>query len=204
MEISPSSRTIVLGVDEELVSLNCSVRAHPLPLLQWSRNGIQVDGVQAATGLRETAMSILTVNVTGLGLGTYNFQCSATVTTPVTQSESAIVDTNLTVQGLLNINVVPNLQTIILGGNSNESDTVEFNCTVEASPSPSVVWLRNGLTVQEGLVNYIGGNTFFSSLVLTTGELEIGENSISCLAFLNNTTPPVDMVDMATVTISCM
>lgn len=205
LEILPSLRTVTLGVDEELVSLNCSVRAHPLPLLQWSRDGVTVDdGDQAPTGFMETAFSTLTVNVTELGVGTHNFQCTAIVDTPATQPESSVIDTNITVQALLNINIFPEMQTFLLDGSSNEPNTTELTCSVDASPPPSIVWLRNGTVVQEGPVDSANGIVFFSSLVLTLRELEVGENNITCSAFLNNSTPSVNTVDIATVIINGM
>ena len=210
LKVLPPSQTFTMGLnDDELVTLNCSVRANPLPLLQWRRysasyNGT-LSGVQAATGFNETAFSTFTVNITELGVGTHNFQCTATVDTPATQSESSSANTTITVQALLqNIRVVPETQTFTLENNPN--DIIALNCLVEASPGPPrIEWLVNGEDVvsQRGQVTPARDSFFFSTLILTLGELEPGVNDITCSAFQDAETPPTNVVGTATVTIRC-
>ena len=196
--------------DNKLVTLNCSVRANPLPVLQWSRysasDGGTLSGVQNATGFMETAYSTLTVNITELGVGTHYFQCTATVDTPTTQSQSSLVNATITVQALLqNINVAPGMQTFTLDDNSN--DTVMLNCSVEASPGPPslrIEWLRNGkdVTPQGRPVTSAGDVMFISTLILSLGELEPGVNNITCSAFQDAETQPTSIVGTATVIIT--
>ena len=199
-------KAFTLGQDE-MATLNCSTTGNPLPLLQWSRynasdNGT-LSGVQAATGFMETAFSTLTVNITELGVGTHNFQCTATVDTPATQSESSSAMATITVQAVLqNINVVPEMQTFKLDNNPN--DTVMLNCSVEANPGPPrIEWLRNGenVTSQGEQVTSTEDIMFISSLILTLGELEPGMNNITCSAFQDAETPPTIIMDMAIVTV---
>ena len=189
----------ILGQDE-VVTLNCSATGNPLPLLGWSRDGVPVDGVQAATGFMETAFSTLTVNITELGVGTHNLQCTATVDTPTTQSESSSAMATITVEAVLrNINVVPESQTFVLENNPNVSTTL--NCFVEASPPPRNEWSRNGEAVQGEPVSQTGDLQFFSTLTLTFGELGAGVHTITCSAFQNAETPPTMITDTATVSI---
>ena len=211
LEVAPHSQTFIMGLDDiELVTLNCSVRANPLPVLQWSRysasNSGTLSGVQNATGFNETAFSTLTVNITELGVGTHTIQCTATVDTPATHSESSSANATITVQALLqNIRVVPEMQTFTLDDNPN--DAVMLNCSVEASPCPPrIKWLRNGedVTSQGEPLNFTsaGDIMFFSILILTLGELKLGVNNITCSAFQNAETPPTSIVDTATVTVN--
>ena len=85
MKISPSSSTVMLGQGSELVHLNCSVYANPLSRLKWTRIGANftepLEAYQPIVGFNETVFSILSVNVTKLGLGTHMFECRVDVTT---------------------------------------------------------------------------------------------------------------------------
>ena len=175
-------------------------------MLQWSRynasdNGT-LSGVQSATGFNETAFSTLTINITELGVGTHNFQCTATVDTPTTQSQSFYDMAIVTVQTLLrNITVVPEMLTF------NLNDTATLNCSVEASPGPPrIEWLRNGenVTSQGEPVTSAGDILFFSTLILSLGELKPGVINITCSAFQDAGTPPTSIVGTATVTITSM
>ena len=149
----------------------------------------------------ETAFSTLTVNITELGVGTHNLQCTATVDTPTTQSESSSAMATITVEAVLrNINVVPESQTFVLENNPNVSTTL--NCFVEASPPPRNEWSRNGEAVQGDPVSQTGDLQFFSTLTLTLGELGPGVHTIICSAsFKDAETPPTMITDVATVTI---
>ena len=210
LTISPSiDQTFTLGLDNDLVLLNCSVRANPLPLLQWSRYNSSNDSealnaVQAATGFKETAFSILSLNITELGVGMHSFQCIATVHTPMTQSETSFTVTTITVNPLLqNISIVPEMQTFVVDGNTN--DTIELNCSVLASPAPSSVqWFMNGVEIQGRPVLSAGSIVFFSILELNFGELEFGENNVTCSAFQNAVAPPINVMDTATITVNSM
>lgn len=205
----PSDQTFTLGLDSDLVSLNCSIRANPLPLLEWSRynssNNEALNAVQAATGFNETAFSILTLNIAELGVGTHSFQCSATVHTPMTRSETSSTVSTITVNPLLqNISIVPEMQIFVVDDNIN--DTTELNCSVLASPAPSnVQWFVNGVELQErSSVHSAGTMMFFSLLELSFGELEFGENNITCFAFQDAVTPPISIMDTTTVTVNSM
>ena len=70
---------------DELVSLNCSVLANPLPLITWVRlvdnEEEEVIGHQASTWFMEKAYSILTVNSVELGVGNHTFLCKVSVET---------------------------------------------------------------------------------------------------------------------------
>jgi succinate dehydrogenase hydrophobic anchor subunit len=188
------------------------VRANPLPLLQWSRyNNSSNDSeplinaaVQVATGFNEMAFSFLSLNITELGIGIHSFQCTATVHTPMTQSETSSTETTITINPLLNIiSIVPEMQTFIADGNSN--DTVELNCSVLASPAPSSVqWLVNGVEFQGRSVVSAGSIVFYSILELSYGELELGENNVTCSAFQDAVAPPINAVDTATITVNSM
>ena len=211
LAISPSiSQTFTLGLDSDLVSLNCSVRANPLPLLQWSRynssnNDSEVlDAVQAATGFNEVAFSILSLNISELGVGTHSFQCTATVNTPTTHSETSSIVTAVTINPLLqNISVVPEIQSFVVDGNTN--DMVELNCSFLASPVPSSVqWSVNGVEILGRSVVSAGSIVFYSILELSFGELELGENNITCYAFQDAVAPPIIVMDTATITITSM
>ena len=196
----------MLGLDNDLVLLNCSVRANPLPLLQWSRlnNSEALSAVQAATGFNETAFSILSLNITELGVGMHSFQCTATVHTPMTQSETSSAVTTITVNPLLqNISIVPEMQTIVIDGNTD--DTIELNCSVLASPAPSSVqWFVNGVEMQGGPALSAEAIVFLSILELSFGELEFGVNNVTCSALQNAVVPPINVMDTATITVNGM
>ena len=85
MKINPSSSTVMLGQGSELVHLNCSVHTNPLSRLKWTRIGANftepLEAYQPIVGFNETVFSILSVNVTKLGLGTHMFECRVDVTT---------------------------------------------------------------------------------------------------------------------------
>ena len=205
---SSSDQTFTLGLDNDLVPLNCSIRANPLPLLEWSRynslNDGALNGVQAATGFNETAFSILTLNITELGVGTHSFQCTATVHTPMTQSESSSVVSTITVNPLLqNVSIVPEMQIFVVDDNTN--DTIELNCSVFASPAPSSVqWFINGVELQERSADSAGAITFVSILELNFRELEFGENNITCTVFQDAVTPPISIMDTVIITVNSM
>ena len=79
---SPSSPNLILELDPEnsLVPLHCSVRGNPIPRLQWSRHDTQdINAVQLPTGFNQSALSVLMINTTKLGLGIHTFQCTATL-----------------------------------------------------------------------------------------------------------------------------
>ena len=190
--------TFVFGRDES-VNYSCSVSGNPLPLLQWSINGVPVNGTQAATGFREMATSTLNVDITEVGVGTHSVQCSASVADSLEESTTV----NITVQAVLeNINVLPEMQNLTLEGGT--SDTVILNCSVEANPGPPrIKWLNNGENVssQAGPVTQIGEILYSSELTLPIGELVQGENIITCIAFQDAETPPTMINDTAIVNI---
>lgn len=85
MKITPLFSNYTLCVDVDLVQLNCSIEnSRPLPLLSWSGLG-QLENTafttqhQAPTGYYEMAYSILTLNISQLGVGTHEFRCNAFV-----------------------------------------------------------------------------------------------------------------------------
>ena len=211
LTISPSilNQPLTLSLDSDLISLNCSVRANPLPLLQWSRYNssndselLPLNAVQAATGFNEMAFSILSINITELGIGMHSFQCTATVHTPMTQSETSSAVITITVNPLLqNITIIPEMQTFIVDGNTN--GMVELNCSVLASPAPSSVqWFVNGVEIQGRSVVSAGSIVFYSILELSYGEVELGENNITCSVFQDAVAPPIGVMDTATVTVN--
>ena len=81
--IDPSAREIILELPNTppTISLNCSVTAHPIPRLEWTRNGQPVVGQQAATGYMETPFSILTISTSELTNGVEVFACTANLET---------------------------------------------------------------------------------------------------------------------------
>ena len=206
LDITPNISTFTFGQDEE-AALNCSVSANPLPLLEWTKSGSPVNGtVQAVTGFNETAFSILMINITELGVGTHDFECSAAVDTPSTQSTSSLVMATITVQAVLqNISVFPEMQNFILESNTN--DTVTLDCSIEANPGPPrIEWSSNGenITSQAGPVILVKGITYSSTLTLQLGELVPGENSITCFAFQDAETPPTVINDTAIINVNGM
>lgn len=207
LTISPSNnQTFTLGLDDDSISLNCSVRANPLPLLEWSRynsanDSEALDAVQAATGFKETAFSLISLNISELGVGMHSFQCTATVHTPMTHSETSSMVTTVTVIPLLrNISIVPDMQALVIDGNAR--DTIEVNCSFLARPAPSTVqWSVNGVEIQGRSVVSAGSIVFYSILELRYGELESGENNVTCSVFQDAVAPPIIVVDTATITV---
>ena len=206
---SITDQPLTLGLDSDLLSLNCSVRANPLPLLQWSRYNSSNDSellpfnaVQAATGFDEMAFSILSINITELGVGMHSLQCTATVHTPMTRSETSSTVITIIVNPLLqNITIVPEMQTFIIDVNTN--GMVELNCSVLASPAPSSVqWFVNGVEIQGRSVVSAGSIIFYSILELSYGEVELGENNITCSVFQDAVAPPINIMDTAIVTVN--
>lgn len=199
-EITPDMATFTFGQDNK-TTLNCSVSGNPLPLLEW---GSPVNGtVQAVTGFNETAFSILSINITELGVGTHSFECIATVDTPSTQPTSSAVMATIIVQAVLqNINVLPEMQSFTLDSSMN--DTVTLNCTVEANPGPPrIEWLSNGenVTSLADPVTQVGEILYSSELTLSLEELVRGQNVITCSAFQDAETPPTMINDSAIINV---
>ena len=162
MAISPSSQflTFTRGLDDT-VSLNCSVRGSPILPLEWSKHHdpyYNIDAVQAPTGFNKTAFSILTINVTELGIGTHTFQCTATLNylasyvrhivqgrrVATLRTDSASVLVHIRIQQLLaNISVVPEVDAYYFDP-TNENDTnkiISVNCSVQVYHGvPRVEW----------------------------------------------------------------
>ena len=177
----------------------CSVSGNPLPLLQWSINGIPDDGAQAATGFGEMASSTLSINITELGVGTHTVQCNASVADLPEASHTV----TLTVEAVLqNISVLPEMQNFSL--DSSMDDTVTLNCTVEANPGPPrIEWSSNGenVTSQADPVTLVGEILYSSELTLSLEELVRGQNVITCSAFQDAETPPTMINDSAIVNV---
>ena len=77
---SPTSQiTLSLPDTPPTITLNCSVVAHSIPRLEWTRNGQPVVGQQAATDFMEAPFSLLTVNTSDLVNGVETFNCTATL-----------------------------------------------------------------------------------------------------------------------------
>jgi hypothetical protein len=195
--------TFAFGRDGE-TTLNCSVSGNPLPLLEWTSDSLAVNGIaQAVTGFNETAFSILSINLTELGVGTHSFNCVATVDTPSTQPDSFAVMATIIVQAVLqNISVSPEMLDITL--ESGVNDTVTLNCSIEALPGPPrIEWSSNGenITSQAGPVTLAGEVLYLSELTLLVGELARGQNVITCSAFQDAETPPTMINDTAIVNV---
>ena len=199
---NPVTTTFMFGQNVKLI-LNCSIGSTPLPLLEWSRDGVSVEGVQAPTGFMETAFSILSVNITELGVGTHNFQCIATVNTSAnnpTVTNSGL--TSITIEPLLqNISVTPEMQTFVLRDN-NPNMSISVNCSVVANPPPRFVWTRNGVVVQGEPSVTIEEFEFSSTLSMTLDELGPGTHSIVCSALPDIDNPTVNISDMATIAVN--
>ena len=195
--------TVVFGRDE-VATLTCSANGNPLPLIQWSINGMPVDGVQEATAIRETASSVVNVSIAQVGVGTRTVECTSSVTVGSTSDlQSATV--NITVQAVLqNINILPEMQSVVLDSSMNDMAMVTLNCSVEANPGPPrIEWSSNGenVTSQAEPVTQIGGILYSSELTLSVGDLEVEKNNITCLAFQDAETPPTMINDTAIVNV---
>ena len=80
MQITPSSSTVMLGQDSNLVYLNCSVFTNPLTPLKWTRRIGEnltepLEAYQPPVSFNTTSFSILSVNIDELGPGTHTFEC---------------------------------------------------------------------------------------------------------------------------------
>lgn len=185
--------------------LNCSASGNPLPLLKWNRDGISVEGAQAPTGFMETAFSVLYINVTELGVGTHNFQCTATVNTPVnnpivTSSVlTSITVTNESLHNLQNISLIPEMQTFVLENSSKM--LVTFNCSIFADCPLKFVWTRNGVMVMGASSVMIGALEFSSTLSMTVGELGPGTHSIMCSVLPDTDSPTSNISAVATIVV---
>ena len=148
----------------------------------------------------ETAHSLLTINITELGVGSHVFQCDAMVDTELTDPINSVRTTSITIQPLLNnISVAPETQTVVLDGNSNM--TVVVNCSVVANPPPRFQWTRNGVVVQGEEPTLTGEMEFSSSLFLTIGELGPGSHDITCSATPDIENPTDQLLTSATISV---
>ena len=105
---SPLSPNLIFKLDPDidngmqLVPLHCSIRGNPIPRLHWSKDDRALDSVQLPTGFNQSAVSVVMINVTELGLGNHTFQCNATLdplNTETTRLSSSLT-ANISIKGI--------------------------------------------------------------------------------------------------------
>ena len=194
---SPLSPRLTFALDPEnsSVPLHCSVRGNPIPQLQWSI-GVRAltDSVQLPTGFNQSAISVLTIDMTELGLGNHNFKCSAILDplsndiVPISSSLTASVS----IQPLLDdIRIVPEALTynFSLSSEEDRNRTVMVNCSVRAYPNePRFEWSHSHFD------NYTINVTSYSEFLASEGVVYLsvlhyplvrmtnGTNHITCRA----------------------
>ena len=168
------------------VVLNCTVEAHPIPSLTWTRDdGRPVDQQQVMTETREMAFSsLLTVPSTQLA-GRAEFTCTADVMGTTAQSSVAITAYCELLRIVLFIQYIFLLQSTVLASTSVSypvsptapvtitdqpesppplmiGETVSLSCTASSIPIPGITWfqVQNGMNIQ--LSNESGDVTIVS------------------------------------------
>ena len=195
---SPSSPhlTFALDPDNSLVPLHCSIRGNPIPQLQWSKDDRALtDSVQLPTGFNQSAISVLMINVTELGLGNHTFQCNALLDplsndiVPLSSSLTA----SISIQPLLDdIRIIPESLTynFILSSEEDRNRTVLVNCSVRTySYEPRFEWSHSGHldNYTTNITNYsdfsaLEGVVYWSVLHYPLVRMTNGINHITCLA----------------------
>ncbi|TRZ02412.1 hypothetical protein DNTS_034467 [Danionella cerebrum] len=109
--------------------LNCEVRGDPLPIIQWSKKGINV---QISNRIRQLDNGSLAIYGT-VSEDAGNYMCVAT-------NDAGVVErtVTLTLQRSPTITVDP-VETVIDAGS-----TVMLNCQAEGEPVPVIEWSRQG------------------------------------------------------------
>ncbi|AWP10692.1 putative hemicentin-1 [Scophthalmus maximus] len=109
--------------------LNCEVRGDPLPTIQWSKSGINI---QISNRIRQLDNGSLAIYGT-VGEDAGNYMCVAT-------NDAGVVERSvtLTLQSAPTIIVEP-VDTVVDAGT-----TVVLNCQAEGEPTPVVEWSRQG------------------------------------------------------------
>ncbi|XP_051803642.1 hemicentin-1 [Acanthochromis polyacanthus] len=128
--------------------LNCEVRGDPLPIIQWSKNGINI---QISNRIRQLDNGSLAIYGTVSEDGG-NYMCVAT-------NDAGVVERSvtLTLQSAPSIIVEP-VETVVDAGT-----TSVLNCQAEGEPTPMIEWSRQGRPLL--------GNDRFSTL--SNGSLRI-------------------------------
>ncbi|XP_061594740.1 hemicentin-1 [Cololabis saira] len=109
--------------------LNCEVRGDPPPLIQWSKNGINI---HISNRIRQLDNGSLAIYGT-VGEDAGNYMCVAT-------NDAGVVERSvtLTLQSAPSISVEP-VATVVDAGT-----TVVLNCQAEGEPTPAIEWSRQG------------------------------------------------------------
>ncbi|XP_040895666.1 hemicentin-1 [Toxotes jaculatrix] len=109
--------------------LNCEVRGDPLPTIQWSKNGINI---QISNRIRQLDNGSLAIYGT-VSEDAGNYMCVAT-------NDAGVVERSvtLTLQSAPTITVEP-VETVVDAGT-----TVVLNCQAEGEPTPMIEWSRQG------------------------------------------------------------
>ncbi|XP_071373120.1 hemicentin-1, partial [Centroberyx affinis] len=128
--------------------LNCEVRGDPLPTIQWSKGGVNI---QISNRIRQLDNGSLAIYGT-VGEDAGNYMCVAT-------NDAGVVERSvtLTLQSAPTIIVEP-VETVVDAGT-----TVVLNCQAEGEPTPVIEWSRQGRPLL--------GNDRFSTL--SNGSLRV-------------------------------
>ncbi|XP_067452563.1 hemicentin-1 isoform X1 [Thunnus thynnus] len=121
--------------------LNCEVRGDPLPTIQWSKSGINI---QISNRIRQLDNGSLAIYGT-VSEDAGNYMCVAT-------NDAGVVERSvtLTLQSAPSIVIEP-VNTVVDAGT-----TVVLNCQAEGEPTPVIEWSRQGRPLL--------GNDHFSTL----------------------------------------
>ncbi|XP_028442534.1 hemicentin-1 isoform X1 [Perca flavescens] len=128
--------------------LNCEVRGDPLPIIRWSKSGINIQISNRIRLLDNGSLAIYGTVSEDAG----NYMCVAT-------NDAGVVERSvtLTLQSAPTIVVEP-VETVVDAGS-----TVVLNCQAEGEPTPMIEWSRQGRPLL--------GNDRFSTL--SNGSLRI-------------------------------
>ncbi|XP_029939526.1 hemicentin-1, partial [Salarias fasciatus] len=131
--------------------LNCEVRGDPLPTIQWSKNGINI---QISNRIRQLDNGSLAIYGT-VSEDSGSYICVAT-------NDAGVVERSvtLTLQSAPIITVEP-VETVVDAGT-----TAVLNCQADGEPTPTIEWSRQGRPLL--------GNDHFSTL--SNGSLRISSS----------------------------
>ena len=165
-----------VSVDDEMVSLFCSVEANVVPEMMFIRNG------SALTGTNVTSNGILhqislDISTSTFNLGTENITCTSTLGLADMPTLSANINIEIFLE---NITANSSISDIVI---RDDEEMVSLFCSVEANVVPEMMFIRNGHALTG--TNVTSNDILHQiSLDISTSTFNLGTENITCTSTL--------------------